>query len=208
LSAVLLAVGGASTLAYVAGKEIFKAILAAKLDAAKSEMAARTEERITRLRVEMEAEAKEREIRYGSLHAKRFLVIEELYKNLVETHAAMLELTSLITHGGTPSEEERAEEAAEAWTKMKRHFLRNRIYLAPGLSTKIADANRKYFTAYRTFVRRNQAPPGPEEEPDAWDRAWKTVTEDAAGILKDIEREFRSILGVATAEESEENTVP
>jgi hypothetical protein len=138
----------------------------------------------------------EHQTRFSTLHEKRAVVIAELYNQLYQAVYDASLLTSPYDFEGTPPYNERFRQAFASGKSLQEYFESNRIWFSQDICKKI---EKFLMDLYRTLKEFQPVIVGIERgHPalDAWEKAWKKISEDIPSLKKDIENEFRGILGV------------
>jgi uncharacterized protein YbcI len=149
------------------------------------------------------------EIQFASLHKERALVIKELYGKLYNYKTAIIHLFNFDLKEGL--EREDLSRRIDFWTKVvpdfSNYFHRNRIYFSEDLCQTIDNLNNQLDdinTKTKDFMGRFEYI---EEQIDAIkskDKTFVALKEKVNGalsdeidkIIKQLEKEFRKILGV------------
>ncbi|MFT0139008.1 hypothetical protein ACEK07_22965 [Alcanivoracaceae bacterium MT1] len=101
----------------------------------------RAELSIVRAQAELEKDAIRHQIRYGSLHEKRFEFLVNLYPGLVELGS----FCAAYANDGHGQDSEKAEQFQESFESLKLFFEANRILLPVSLDNLIADALKDHY---------------------------------------------------------------
>jgi hypothetical protein len=173
----------------------FKTELQSRADQFKVQLQSNANVEIERLKASLQLVATEHQIRFAKLHEKRALVIAELYTHLVEApaHAGKFIFQNVRD----------AEEAAKANTKMLelyRFINLNRIYFPEavcGLLDKFESTVRKSVLTVDIYWTRIEYPNAAtrEEQNKVMLAACSALESDLPALLKEVEREFRNLLG-------------
>lgn len=145
-------------------------------------------------------------IRFSELHNKRARKIEEFYEKLIEFEEDMRGLTDPMETPGEPSKDERLQEAANSGNEFVNFYMKNKIYFPPQVCDTVDDIQEEFNSVFNSFKVYRPFDPGPNpaEDIEKWNEGWNRVTEDEVPDLKrDLEEQFRSLLGVESDSESE-----
>ena len=158
---------------------------------------------VERLRHELELVSADVTKRTTLLNEKRAEVIAELYKRLVDFMTAADHYVSLgqivrLTGHDMPKMQGKLSETSQA---LAEYYPHHAIYFSEKLSRGLAEL---YQTTRLALVRAplqveldHQDDPALNEKRDAaWNEAAKTVRESGPKLLRQIEKEFRELLGV------------
>lgn len=165
-----------------------------------------------RLRSDLRIHAHEREVLLTTLHTKRAAAIEELYKRVLEAEVAFQEFMSPLQEfsiplGASPDETDRlqrehtqgkSKKAMEAFNVLMACSVNHRIYFTPqttalldGLATQFREAWLDYTEEGIEWVRQ-----GSRDQVLKRRAAWAKVTHELRPLKRDLERDFRRMLGI------------
>jgi len=145
-------------------------------------------------------ELKQEQIKASKLYDKRIKVIDELYELLEDFNQKMSSLTSPAEWAGDLPKEEKLKIAGKVGEKFRDYYTKKRIYFNEKLNDLLDKINKEFLSAWIDFT---MYPPRKEildgrdakEKWEWWIKAWKKVTEKFPPIKKEIEKEFRDLLG-------------
>ena len=159
-----------------------------------------------RILEEFKSKLNELNIKFSALHTERLKIVKELYGKLVSLNSALYILTmpiKPIMENFDEEENARMREADKSFKDFANYFAFNKIYFSESLSEKLEDFRSKSFSVnwdHSTTMRyenwgmnRRDANAAGREE---LKKASETVRQDLFELLKEIETEFRQILGV------------
>jgi hypothetical protein len=177
--------------------DAFKANLQSDADSFKIQLQSSKDVEIERLRASLQQVATEHEIRFAKLHEKRALVIAELYMTLVE---AKVHAGQFIFQGGrNPA---LAERATAKVTDLYKFISLNRIYLPESVCTLVDNFEIRLRTSvllvdvYWNLMDSHPTEPAQVENKNkAMVEACDVLESEAPTLLKQLEREFRELLG-------------
>jgi len=152
---------------------------------------------LEKFKYNLEKETISYKTKFEKLHTERALVIKEIYKKIVITQRAFISLTHPFQPAGSPSEEERAKDAAQKANELTFYFEENRIYFEEDLAIELNEFMKKLREIWYEFnqfeyERGNK----PYRKIEAWNKAWDKAEKDIPEIKKKIEKRFRTIIGI------------
>ncbi len=204
LQTILLALTGNALLLAVLGylaKSLVGGLLAKDLKKFETELKAKSDATIERLRSSLQIVAIEHQVRFSKLHEKRAEVIAELYKHLVEATWETESFLSPMEWSGEPDKKEKYIKAMNKIVQFFRFFDQHRIYLPASLCKSLQafiESLRSpviQFSVYLQFEYPNENTA--KEKMKVWMEAWDSVKNDVPAARQQLEREFRNILGSA-----------
>lgn len=146
------------------------------------------------------------QVQFAELHAKRSEIIAELYKYLTELNASMLNLTARI-HGvvqdAEKEEQKRIERANKAYIEFYNYYYPHRIFFSQIIASKLDKIQAFVWDKAWDFnYIKGQIGSG-QLDPSSWKsfsddlkKISKEVHKEIPDALKDLEDEFRELLGV------------
>ena len=142
----------------------------------------------------------EHQVRFSRLHDKRASVIADLYGHLIE---ALWEAENLLHPIQAPKEggkKEKYDQAMNKFVELYRYFDKHRIYLPEEVCASLQDLIQNVRTqviavGVRARVENYQTS---REMMEAEDSAWEAFTNEAPVARRNLENEFRSLLGATT----------
>jgi hypothetical protein len=171
--------------------------LSKDLDAHKERLAAHSALELERLKAELHAAAKEREIRFAALHARRAEGIARLYGSYVQlTNKAVL-LDECLRRGQLGAGALFLTELIQQERRAGELTSRYRLHLESALADKL-DAFRRSFIGH--LIRGLEKPEFPirelsEERARALMESWAARSVEFETELRGIETQFRRVLG-------------
>ena len=167
---------------------------AVALERQRAELVVQNERELQRIRGEAMREVERFKQRFTLLATRQVEAVEVIYKNLADTHSALLQLVSPGRFGGEPSDEELWLNVHNARWRGKEHLRTTRLYLPHDLGSeidKIYDRIGSSEMKYRYTVK------GTEHRPHDWDRQgdlWDEANGEIATVLRDLEIKFRQLI--------------
>lgn len=156
---------------------------------------------IERLRAQLQREGAEHEVRFGRLHERRVLVLDEMYKLLVRAERAMGTWTHPLREAGAPPEEELVRRAVDAINEFRTYFVEHRIWLDADLEPLVGAFDKKLVeTLIKHTTYSPDDPSVHRERLEAWKDVWETMQNEVPNVRRGIEHRFRLLLGVTPPE--------
>ena len=148
---------------------------------------------LERLRSELNALSFEHQTRFVRLHERRVDVIAEMYRLLAIAEVAFQPAIAPARWGENAAQEKILEdrrEAATAGNAFEDFFRVNRLWLDDDLSSSLDNLAQHFRKACFLYDNKDRRP-DPEE---AWESAWRQVTEDVPKTRAEIEAAMREML--------------
>lgn len=163
-------------------------------DAFRINLQAQTNVEIERLRSSLQTAAAERQVRFSKLHDRRALVIARLYRLLLEAK------DSATYFAAQPNDVTAAKQAWDQQLKLYRFLHLNKIYF-PTTLCELLDHYESKLRHKVTNVKLFMSVEYPnsqmiDEQNKAMLELWRTLEKDLPAVLSELEKEFRSLLGV------------
>lgn len=152
-------------------------------------------------------------VQFSRLHEERANIIKQMHTKLLEVHSAVSDYTAIgrVIKSGedtNKAEEARIERANKAIFDINNFTQENCIYFEKPLATKLEKIRNAYYSTAidYMFLKQSQQYAGHDEYMKNVDK-WKDINEKIRGelqnALKELEDEFRKLLGVACEEKYE-----
>lgn len=143
---------------------------------------------------------KQERIISSKLYDKRGEVINKLYELLEDFNQKMSSLTSPAEMAGDLPKIEKLKIAGKSGEDFRNYHSKKKIYFNENLSNLLDKINSQFIEAWIDFTmyppEKNNLSSGNEKEKwEWWIKAWKKVSEEIPPIKKEIEKEFRNLLG-------------
>lgn len=151
---VLLAFGGNAALLAVLGligKSLLEKMLARDSLRIETEIKAKSQSELEKLRSTLAIVASERNVRFTKLHERRAEAIAETYRLLRQLHSRLVEYVKIFEPAGDRPKEERRHEVAEAHAAFFDYYMANRIFLSKAAIEKIEKLNQNSKKAFLDF---------------------------------------------------------
>ncbi len=150
----------------------------------------------------------ENQIRYTRLYEQRATVLAGLSERLYLLHSRLTSWTAPFQHGGEERMKQKRTEVADAFNDFAQHFYSNSLWLDDESARKaeaLLEKTRRLIFDYDQIPGTGyQHPPAVEQHLRTgtdwmtnWDRIHKEATDDVGEMKKELESEFKDILGVS-----------
>lgn len=147
------------------------------------------------------AQNSERQVVISRLHEKRAEAILKIYLGLLEYHAKCRSFVWQAEHVEEAEREVLLNEITEAANGFRGIFQENHLYLTPTLCEKIENLFKKaqlpahqFIFALGSYIHAKTITE--EQYSTAWKNAFETFADHLPLLLKELEQEFRRLLGV------------
>ena len=191
---------GSGFITYLA-KHLFENYLQRKLEDYRSNLDRQSDE----YRHRLELISQENQIRFSKLHGDRAEVIVNLFKKLVKMDQSFRAYMGPIIVGGAPDKPTRQETAINAANDFLKFFFDNEIYFDNALCETIKEINQLYLDAWYGYnVYDDEAALRDaqfdkefrKERSEAFKKAWEIIEKKIPTVKKNLEDQFRKLLGV------------
>ncbi|MDP3110613.1 MAG: hypothetical protein Q8M71_00740 [Thermodesulfovibrionales bacterium] len=144
-------------------------------------------------------------IKFSTLHAERGQMIRELYKKLMSTQRMMNSTLKKFQQAGELSIEDKITKFVDEFSGFYQFYLDCRIYFPARICSQIEDLAIKLqeahidITTYPVDTKDIEYKMGEglsKERQESWEQARKTFNTQAEPLFRNIETEFRELLGV------------
>ncbi len=153
---------------------------------------------IEHLKSKLQSSIKEREITATWLHQKRANAIEGLYSSMVELHHSVRIVLDILSPRAPSDIRKYTQEAYEKIQSTYSTYLKTRIFLSHETCGKVEDVLHAFqdpLTTYYGFLG-NYGDNEPHTLVDVKDHSWKELRSKVLPAMKELESEFRTVLGV------------
>lgn len=154
---------------------------------------------LERHKFDLQKSAIEHQVRFSRLHEKRAEVIAELYRVTIEFVGAAESLTNPMEFSGEPTKKEKSVIFGDKATQFRKYYLENKIYLSEESCVKIDSLWDKAWGASRSYtfwLHQEEDSENMKRTFDAWTKGWDTMSKEIPDMLRQLQLDFRSILGV------------
>ncbi|MFN4166116.1 MAG: hypothetical protein ACK4GK_16180 [Ferrovibrio sp.] len=165
-----------------------------KLETHKAELKAKSEIEIERLKSQLNITAAEHQIKFSRLHERRAEIVAETYSTLRELLFALNDYVKIFELSGGPTREERYKTLFTAHRAFYDAYSLKLIFFPKTVADKLDGINKDCLNAsneFRIFVDLGQHP----EKTKKWIDIAEAVEKKILSALRDLEDEFRSLLG-------------
>jgi hypothetical protein len=166
----------------------------------KTQLKAESDVSVERLRSDLQITAAKRNIEFSRIHEKRLEIISELAGKLVTFHQAVASYVSVFEWKEGPSKEERRKLAADAFTKFNEYYHPRRFFLPQHTVEKVEDFREglyKISIDFMFYVEQGRPfSKDPAKDIDVWAKASEYTSVEAPKLLKELEDDFRKVLGI------------
>ncbi len=165
-----------------------------KLETHKAQLKAQSEVEIERLRSKLHSASLEHEIRFSRLHEMRAIAISETYSCLKEMYSRLADYVKPFEPAGGSTQQERFERLVESYRQFIEAYSKKLIFFPTSTASKLEAIDRRCTEAgleFRNLVE-------PQHFPDRtkrWIEIHKRVSTDIDAALRELEAEFRRLLG-------------
>ncbi len=153
---------------------------------------------IEKFKVDLRLAAFEHETKFLKLHEQRVEVVAEIYQRLVRTESAFKYFVKPFVKVGEPPIEEKEKDTYEAAKLFSEYFNENRLWLDANTCSKIEEFDKKLlkaWNAFHIFIPGGDQRWMTEGKMEKWDKIWNEASVILPSIKRDIEDEFRNLLG-------------
>jgi hypothetical protein len=183
-------------------KSIVTHFLSRNIEAYKLELKRESDKEIVEVKSHLKIAALERQIIFSRLHEKRAKIVAKSYALIHEAYLRAFAMGSHLSDSGSPAPKEMAEAVFNACVTFTEYFQHRRIYFSEEVSNKM-----DRFVSRIEELRRT-----PDEDRifnvfmghDGFKKL-DIVIAQLPPIMKLIEKDFRTLLGVITPDESASN---
>lgn len=155
----------------------------------------KNQEEIEKLKAQLQKELDKNKILQAHLQEKRIGIIAELYKYLNEFHEAMINDTKPLRYESDKAPLEYHEDARTKGVAFIGYYRDHKIFFDKNLCDMVDSVIKLSVEAFRGIDEVHRAEKG--YAPAAkWDECYKKVVDVIPPIKREIEDEFRRILGV------------
>ena len=167
-----------------------------KLETHKTQLRSESDATLERLRADLSIAAAEHEIRFAKLHEKRGEVIAETYALLTDLHRKIGNYVKIFEPAGDAPKEQRRQEVEDAHRAFIEYYPKKRIFLPEAAVEKIDSINEQSVSAfYDFFYGVEMQHPHEGTSTEKWMEIFKKVRDEMPVALKELERDFRGLLG-------------
>lgn len=167
-----------------------------KLESHKAILKADTEKEVERLKAQLQIASKEHEIRYTRLHERRAETIAETYSRLKKMHMSLGSYVDAFEMVGGPSRKVRRQQATDAHEDFRDYYLEKLIFFPKETARKLEKLDLECVRAFNEFaIRVDGSPDTTSADLKVWLDVLQRVSGEIAEALRDLEDNFRDLLG-------------
>ncbi len=198
---VVSAVGGVAVLIIAAGwlaSKFFENRLNRDFETYKARLKAESDAEIESLKSRLQITAKEREITATWLHQKRAVAIETLYASLVDLQYFVRIVLGIFSPRNPTEIRKYTTDAFNQSQEVYKSYLKAKIFLAPNtceMVERVLNGIQYPIAQYHCFLG-NYDDHELNTLTDVKEHAWKELQENVLPALRELEAEFRQVLGV------------
>ena len=165
-----------------------------KLETHKAQLKAQSEVEIERLRSKLHSASLEHEIRFSRLHEMRASAISETYSCLKDMYFRLSDYVKPFEPAGGSTQQERFERLVESYRKFVEAYSKKLIFFPTNTANKLEEIDRncsEVGSEFRNLVEPQNLP----DRTQRWIDIHKRVSTDIDAALRELEVEFRRLLG-------------
>jgi len=163
-----------------------------KLETHKAQLKAESDVEVERLRSQLSISATEHQVRFANLHEKRGEVIAKTYSLLKELFNNLRDYIKIYETDKDKPKEQRREETIEAIKTFGDYVEPNIIFLPINTAEKLNNIDAQLVDAFNEFVIKVERG---KDAGDNWLTVVKRVGTEIPPAMRELENEFRRILG-------------
>lgn len=165
-----------------------------KLETHKAQLKAQSDVEIERLRSQLNITGLEHGVRFSKLHEKRAEVIAETYALLKVVSFRLGDFVKIFESAGDSSREERRNAAAKAHEEFRSYYTAKLIFFPSATASKLEEINVQLVKIFNEFVFTVERSKGADKTAN-WIELFNRVNDEMPAALKELESEFRKLLG-------------
>ena len=150
---------------------------------------------LEKFKSELEKDVLREHIRYEKLHTERATVIKNVYRDMVNVHRDFLSLMNPLQLAGEALKEEKMKKAADSANTFLINFEQNRIFFEESLAERLDSLQLTLKNVWIDFQYKDDLSLG-KDRMDTWSESWGVIQNEIPTLKKDIEKDFREILGL------------
>jgi hypothetical protein len=179
-----------------------------KLETHKAQLKGQADTEIEKLKSALSMAAAQHQIRFSTLHEKQAEIVAKVYAALREAIAALSGYTKAFEPVGGPPKEERRKSAAKAANEFTKLYSANQIFMPEAAAAKLDAINEELRTAFVRFAYQvDMMPPENFDHTKNWVEIMEKVERLSKSALRELEKDFRSLLGDDDGAASQSNAV-
>lgn len=165
-----------------------------KIESFKASVKSQYDVELEKLKSDLKVASIEHEVKFKRLHEKRADVVAETYALLRKMHRSLSEYVSILEPYGISPQAERRIVAVDDYNNFSKMFSMNIIFFPASIVDKlenIARLHRMTIIEFRNGVETSRE----LDSTDKWSELFERVKYEINTTLKDLEDEFRVLLG-------------
>lgn len=179
---------------------------AVELEQHKSNLRAVADANLERLRADLQIEAERQNTRFSSQYEKVAEAIVGVHSRLDDAFEAIVSYTNIFERDGGPSKEERREAFNDSIMKLRQFQRLNRIYFPHSIDKRIKHLEDQMFEAANNFSLYVEHGDDQDTSAKEWIAVYRRLENEIIPLLRDLEKQFRSMLGIEDLVVSETET--
>ena len=175
----------------------------------KSQLKHESDAEIEKIKSQLQIEAAKRNIQYSKIFEEIANTVVTVYEKLVVFKDAVSNYVSMVEWQGEPPREEKRGLVQEKMNDFLGYYKSRKIYLPEKPAKQIDPFWQGLYEISIDFMYDVEKGSGKwKEEKETWKKAYQYMSKEVPEVLKALEEEFRSILGVDTAHANTEQITP
>lgn len=180
-----------------------------KLESHKSQLKYESDAEIEKIKAQLQIEAAKRNIQYSKIFEEIANTVVTVYEKLVLFKDAVSKYVSVIEWQGEPPREEKRKLAGEKMDDFLSYYKSRKIYLPEKTAKNIDLFWQGLFEISIDFMYDVEKGSGKwKDEKETWQKAHQYMSKEVPEVLRALEEEFQSILGVEKAHANTEQITP
>ena len=180
-----------------------------KLESHKSQLKHESDAEIEKIKSQLQIEAAKRNIQYSKIFEEIANTVVTVYEKLVLFKDAVSNYVSMVEWQDEPPREEKRKLAGEKMDDFLSYYKSRKIYLPEKTAIKIDPFWQGLYEISLDFMYEVEKGLGEgKDKMETWQKAHQYMSKEVPEVLKALEEEFRSILGVDKAHANTEQITP
>lgn len=202
LEIILTSIGGSAILFAIVGwlvKSIISQLLEKDFEHFKLNLQANAQMELEKFKAELKRSSYEHQITFGKLHEKRAEIIADLYAKIIDLQDSVEVYARNLLGVTSEKNKENLKVIWMAADSFKECYNKNKIFLSEGMCELIEDLNNNLSsTVSELSMHLEMEEMTAETDPlyRAWEKAEQEIADKVSIIRRDIENDFRKLLGV------------
>ena len=175
-------------------KSIVSHFLSKDIEGHKQRLEAQNQLAIEQLKADLQKQLLEHEIRFSRLHAKRAEIIAETYSLLHDVYDRLSDYVKIFEPAGGTPRDLRQKAAIAAHEAFQPYYRKRLVFFPKGIAEMLESVDRQLVGAHNEFVLGVEMADG-RNTADKWNKVFDTVSVNIKAALRELEDEFRRLLG-------------